>query len=71
MENDVLDRYDLDNNTLFIREENILQLAHSLHYLQCCGFVPALLWRTPQSLGGMAMLRDLGDFIPMTSWQFR
>ncbi|ORM83478.1 hypothetical protein HA42_06200 [Pantoea deleyi] len=34
MENDVLDRYDLDNNTLFIREENILQLAHSLHYLQ-------------------------------------
>lgn len=34
MENDVLDRYDLDSNTLLIREENILNLAHRFHYLQ-------------------------------------
>ena len=34
MENDVLDRYDIDNNTLLIHEKNILHLAHNFHYLQ-------------------------------------
>lgn len=34
MENDVLDRYDIDSNTLFIREVDILQLAQRHHYLQ-------------------------------------